>query len=144
MFDQLLNHFFITEIARVGSVVGLSAGALIGCAALAYFVGTARPLAIALAAVIAAGLGGFLYGTHTAIATVKAEWAAADAKAEADAKARDTDAQKTIEAKYDPIIAARDSKIAELQNLVKVHESQPLQKGAPCTLGSAALRLRRK
>jgi len=128
------------EILHVSEWTGLSVGTLAGLALLAWYVPGARTLAACAAVAIVCIYGGELHGNAVGRAEVKAEWDAAEAKAEAERKARDAQIAADLEAKYAPQIAAGKADDAQaLSGLIAAIGSGPA-----CPLGPEPLKLRQR
>ncbi len=136
----MLEVFHI--IAHVAAWTGLSAGMLVALIALAWFVPLARSLAITCAITVAAGYGGLIYGYHTGRADVTKEWDAANARAVAEAVAREAAASAALDAKYQPVIAALQRDASDDKRRITEYE-KTLKSSARCRLGGAATLLRR-
>lgn len=135
------------EVLHVSEWTGLSVGVLAGLGALAWFVPPARTLAIGAGVAVALGYGGLMYGNHTGRADVQLEWDAANARAKAAAATEDADAQKTLDAKYQPIIAALQKQADDLKRRADRNGNDDSKvvgaMAGACQLGSAPLRLRK-
>lgn len=133
------------EVLHVSEWTGLSVGVLAGLGALAWFFPPARTLAIGTGIAVAVGYGGLIVGNHTGRNDVLAEWDAANARAKAAAAAADVDAQKSLDAKYLPIIAALQKRAEDLSAQANRNDSKTVGMVAgACQLGTAPLRLRLK
>ena len=133
----------LRDIEHITEWTGLSAGALCGCAAIAYFgwsIPAARRLAIAGALAVGCLYGGELHGNTAGRADVMAEWNAAKAKAAAEAKARDDRVATDLEAKYAPLIAA--NAVADKSGDKNATQAVASIAAGSCQLGAGALRLR--
>ncbi len=129
------------EVAHLSELTGLSAGALIGLVALAYFWPPARLLAIQVAVVVVAAYGSGLYCYHLAASDVRAQWAAADAVAAADAKTRDAAiAQKLVADNPAPTSAQQQEADTDEAKILGALSGAT---GGTCQLGADALRLRK-
>jgi len=131
------------EIAHVSELTGLSAGILIGLAALAYLDPVVRAIAIRGAVVVAIAYGAAIVGIHVGATDVRAEWNAANAQVAKESKDRDDLAAKAAEATYGPIIAAREQEIADLNQKVSDYATKH-SGNSPCALGADALRVRHR
>jgi hypothetical protein len=132
------------EVLHVSEWTGLSVGALAGLAAIAWFFPPARTLAIGAGIAVAVAYGALLYGNHTGRDDVLAEWTAANAKAAADAKARDDAAAAAAEQKYAPIIADLQAQADARDQQVSDYESKIVGLSGACPLGEPPLRLRHR
>lgn len=133
------------EVLHVSEWTGLSVGVLAGLGALAWFFPPARTLAISAGIAVAVGYGGLIWGNHTGRDDVLREWDAANARAAAAAASDDTDAQKALDAKYLPIIAALQKQADDRNAQANVNDGKIVGAMAgACQLGSAPLRLRGK
>lgn len=134
----------VHQVALIGAWTGLSAGAIAGCAALAWLVPAARPIAIAGAIAVGSLYVGELHGNAAGRAAVLSEWDAAKAQAADERKARDSAIAAEIEAKYAPAIAAQ-AKADSAGGKVGKDEREiiaAMAASGSCKLGPDALRLR--
>ena len=143
-----MSDFFSALLARAGEIghlsgfTGIAIGLLAALAALAYLEPLLRSIIIKLAIVVVliyvAGITGYAFGAHD----VHEQWAKADARATAQAQARDAQIATVLEAKYGAKIAALEQHIAVAQQRINAYDQH---KGRTiCPLGADALRLRRQ
>ena len=128
------------QVEHVGAIVGLSAGGLALCAGGAWFLVSARPFAIAVAATIVCSASAGIYEHHVGRDEVLADWTAANAAEAEQQKARDAAVEKGLEAKYAPLIAANQQQAKSNDKAILADISAAST--GPCQLGAAALRLR--
>lgn len=132
------------EVLHVSEWTGLSVGVLAGLGAAAWFLPPVRSLAIRGAIVVAVAYGALLYGNHTGRDDVLKEWDAANTRAAAAKDAADADAQKGLDAKYLPVIAALQKQADDRNAQANVNDGKIVGAMAgACQLGSAPLRLRK-
>ena len=129
------------EIAHVAELTGVSVGVLVALAALAFFDPVSRGFVIRFGLIVIIIYACLMCGLHLGASDVRAQWDAANARAAAEAKARDDAAAKATADTFNPTIEARDKEIADLKLMVSQYEAR-LSKTHPCPLGSNALRLR--
>src|SRR5262249_27044388 len=104
----------LEAIARYGEIAGISAGGLIVCASLFYFVATARPFAIAAALTLICSAISGLYWFHVGRADVMAQWDAANVRAAAAAVERDTTIEQELDKEFPPDNAKVDPDEAKI------------------------------
>jgi hypothetical protein len=124
---------------------GLSAGALAGCVALAWFgwsIPAARRFAIAAGIAVVCVYGGELHGNAVGRADVTARWNAAKVAAAAEAKARDDRVRAELDAKYAGSIPAPGDQQSGDTNATQAMAAIAAAPGGGCRLGDQALRLR--
>jgi hypothetical protein len=142
MFEMLSGLGDIwREIAHISELTGISVGVLVALAVLAYLDPTARAFAIRAAVLVSVAYASGLYENHVGRVDERAVWVAANAKIAKEAEARDTDAAKAAEAKYGPVIAARDRTIINLRQQVQNY-ARSIKSAPACPIGAPALRLR--
>jgi hypothetical protein len=139
LFDAIAAAW--REIAYIGAITGISAGLIVGLIALAWFDPVVRSRAITAAVFAFVLYCGAIFVFHLGAKSVRAQWAAADERAAAQASARDAAIDKKLVADNPPPSAATDTK-------AKTDEQNALDAvvkaagGDACKLGAAALRLR--
>lgn len=146
-FDKLESTWRWLE--QISAMTGLSAAALAGRAAAAYFgwaISWVRNAVIIGAILVVTNYGTGLYEYHAGRADVQADWDAAKVAGETARKARDADIAKSIEDKYKPLILEQQQQVGTLDAQVRDYEKQMLAQlaagGGRCELGDDALRLR--
>lgn len=140
MFDLLGGW---REAIHVTEWSGLAIGTIAGLGVLAWYVAPARRLAIAGGIVVAVGYGCVMHGARLGRADVQARWEAARTAETEAAKQRDIDAERSLDAKYQPIIAELEKRAADRQQQVKQDAQKPRPTAAGgCLLGAGPLRLR--
>lgn len=131
------------ELVDLGAWTGVSAGVIALLLLVALYVPLLRLLAVALAVAVTVGYISGVYMHQVGRTEVTAEWDAANAKADAEAKARDKRIAASVKSKYGPVIASRGKTIADLHNRVAAYERElPAKTPSACALGADALRLR--
>ncbi len=150
MPSLIVINWIVGILGSIGliGVIALAICAPAAFAVLARIVGDVLRTRLGLAAAVGALClyGGLVYGDASGRREVRAQWDAAKVQAEAAKEAADADAQRALDAQYQPVIADLQKQSDALQQQVNDYESKMVgMVGAgSCQLGTAPLRLRQR
>lgn len=136
MFEVLAR---LHELKAFAEATGLGLGGLALCAAVIVWVPVFRQIAIAAAITVGCSYASSVYFAHVEGAAVRADWAAADARAKAAAAARDVTIDKILAGEF----SADDNNQVDA-DAAKILAALSAAAGGACRLGSDALRLRER
>lgn len=146
MFETL-GHFFAgyRAVAHVAEATGLSVTALVCLGIVIYGSPTLRRLAIEAAVVVVVIYLVFVHSYRLGSGDVRAQWDDANAKVEVERQARDAEARKDAESKYDPEIRRLGRELTVANAKAETYAQELKKKGdAKCVLGNGPLRLRQR